>query len=190
MNGNTLIAPTEKHRAIIELREQRMTHQEVGDRVGVTWQYVQQVLTKWRPDLCGRRLVPRTEKTCLNCEATLRLRPSQSHHKYCNRACNIAHAARTLTPRQRETLDTAKKLRAAGASWCQCARALGWTNTATGTRLAGYVRQIAAKTGEDVSACFGKFNWEKNFSGEYAHRSSGGAESFHSTSSDTSVGAA
>lgn len=162
MGRNTLIAPNEKHRAIIELRERRLTYKEVGEQIGVTKQYVGQVLRKWRPDLACRGFAPQKprpstrkpgiEKDCRYCGERFGawLRPwVAKEQRYCSKSCaSYAKAGRTTGGVNYALVALA--MRPKGQTWREIAAALGVSRGAVVKACRTYERE----TGADVSAAF------------------------------------
>lgn len=153
----TLTAPTDKHLAIIELREQRLTYQEVGERAGVTKQYVEQVLKRWRPDLAFKgfapaKPTPRIEKHCelCNTEFGSRLLPyAAKRRRYCSISCS-ARANQGSKYTASEMALAALEMRPKGKTWNELAVTFGITPGSVIRACLAHER----RTGTDMSAAF------------------------------------
>lgn len=147
--------PSARALAVIDCREATGdTYEAIGQKHGIGRERVRQILQRWRPDLTGREDTSVTV-TCLNCETQHQRTPYKANdgaRQFCNRACFVEYCAKTPTDIERRLLDTALAMRPE-ATWREVGAALG-LNGRNHMNLPTRVKQIAAKTGEDVSSCF------------------------------------
>lgn len=164
MGRHTITAPSDRDRAIIELRAQRLTYQEVGDQVGLTRQRIEQIVKRWRPDLTGRGVAPRKpsfavriEKHCEYCDTEfgLRLLPyAAKRQRYCSRSCaGLANHGSKYRGKKYTVSDlalTVLEMRRNGMTWKAVGEKLGISPI---TAIRSCLAHEHA-TGADMSAAF------------------------------------
>lgn len=145
--------PTTDYSRVTELREQGWTYQKIGDELNISRERVRQILhIRGRSDLCYRQTGPRIERgNCINCGASLDGKTHfRGERKYCTRDCLKKHAARTLSPRERQIMETVLQRRFLDkppSTW----RAIGEELGVAGPAVHNTFKRACIKTGIDWS---------------------------------------
>ncbi len=111
--------------AVVEMREQGMTYQRIGDAFGITRERIRQVLNlSGRPDLIGwsvRKARALPLQTCPQCEAEY-----EGTREFCSRACRVAFQKESFYRRDLPRAERIASFREKGRAWVDVARMTGF----------------------------------------------------------------
>ena len=77
-----MVDPNERTLQIIEMRENGTTLREIGSKFGISFQRIQQILTRWRPDLAIRWKQEVQERKALQIEESIRRRKESIYARW------------------------------------------------------------------------------------------------------------
>lgn len=128
--------PDERTEAMAKLRKGGQTYEQIAQVYGVTREFVRQQLVRYQSLTGETGLVGLQKKKkeptrfCPNCSAPV-TKPGSTH---CSKECYMA----AVEERNRPIFEKIVTLRKQGATWVQCARAIGWDGSGRGTSLQGW----------------------------------------------------